>query len=231
MVFSPSRRRTDRRPPHCALRKSSTSPGRLLHPHTHRCNHLATQQRCRWRTECADKHIGFSREQRHRACHHPGHDGSPRVASHPAVTHRAPNIHHPGTPRGSSSARYFSPSNATQRHDEHPDDRTIQRCRRHVGEVVRRRTARTQHIQHTSQRSSRCGYLIGNVGTGLLRRTRPRRRNWNCGHLRHRRLDGGERFDHRRHTRCTCSVSDEGLPTAHRAHERTCRSDDVDGVV
>ncbi len=118
-----------------------------------------------------------------------------------------------------------------QRCDEHPDDRAVQRVGGDARQTVRVARPRERDVRLTGQRCPGCRRASGDARAGVLRRTRIGRRRRYRGHLRNRRPTGGQQRDRDRHAGRPGGAGHPRLPTPHRAHERTGRPDDLDGVV
>ena len=93
-------------------------------------------------------HAGLGGLQRHRPRHHAAADVDPRVAADDPGPGRAAAVHRSRPAGSGASWRDITrePMDLNARH-EHPDDRALQRRRRHAGQAVRPRQRRDRRVR------------------------------------------------------------------------------------
>jgi len=137
LVIEPHRRGHHLRPSRQTLSPRTSNAAGLLHPNPNRCAHLTPQQRCHRRPAS----VHDVPVDRHRQCHQPRHhsrrDVHHRMASHHLEPHHLAVLPDSVATCWRTYGRHHPGIDGTERIDEHHDDRTLQRERRHARQAFR----------------------------------------------------------------------------------------------
>ena len=170
-----------------------------------------------------DLDAGLRGVQRDRAGHHPDDHAPAGVEADDPDAGRAAPVHPPGPPRGPAAGGHRAGADEPQLPPEHPDDRALQRGRRHAREAVRSVRRGAPRVRPAGLEGPRQRHPLGHVRPGVLRRPRDRRRRRRGHDLRRRRSAGHQRHDPGGHPGRHGLVHRTHLPAAHRADQRPRR--------